>query len=144
MNVVNKRPSHIAIFRRSARFAVVGALNTTVDIGVFWLLAVFLDWPILLANTCSYSAGVVNSFVWNKYWTFGDVNREDKIIRQFPMFAVFNVIGLCISNILVAVFVTFLPPIGAKMLAVAGTVAWNYWTSARFVYRDNPKPTHKS
>jgi putative flippase GtrA len=90
---------------------------------------------VLLINTCSYSSGTVNSYLWNKYWTFGDFEHRHGVVQQFPRFVVFNLIGLAISNILVVTFALFLPLLIAKLFAVAGTAVWNYWTSAKFVYR---------
>ena len=56
------------------RFALVGCVNTIIDLlvlnGLLWL------WPaqgtarLLLFNTIAYACGALNSFVFNRYWTF--------------------------------------------------------------------------
>jgi putative flippase GtrA len=49
---------------------MVGALNTLVDFGTFNILAFALGIPIVVAYPISVAAGVANSFMWNKHWTF--------------------------------------------------------------------------
>ena len=52
-----------------ARFGTVGAGNTLIDFVVFFLLT-SLHIPYLAAQLFSYSAGVANSYIWNRTWTF--------------------------------------------------------------------------
>jgi putative flippase GtrA len=64
-----------------ARFAVVGVLNTIVDYGLFNLLGYGLHMNLVLAQAIGVTAGIVNSFLWNKLWTFrsrgwGEWRRE--------------------------------------------------------------------
>lgn len=54
------------------KFIVVGGINTLVDLGAFYLLTQVIglvDHPVL-AKVISYSFGILNSFVWNRLWTF--------------------------------------------------------------------------
>ncbi|MBV2240858.1 GtrA family protein [Bacillus inaquosorum] len=51
------------------RFCTVGVGNTLIDFGVFFLLTA-CHVPYLPAQICSYSAGIINSYVWNRSWTF--------------------------------------------------------------------------
>ena len=51
------------------RFGTVGAGNTLVDFVVFFLLT-SLHVPYLAAQLFSDSAGVANSYIWNRTWTF--------------------------------------------------------------------------
>ncbi|MFN2747169.1 MULTISPECIES: GtrA family protein [Bacillus] len=51
------------------RFGTVGVGNTLIDFGVFFLLT-SLHVPYLIAQIFSYSAGVANSYIWNRTWTF--------------------------------------------------------------------------
>lgn len=47
--------------RRFIRFAIVGLLGTGVDFGLFFVLKGLLGLPTVLANTFSYSAGILNN-----------------------------------------------------------------------------------
>ena len=52
------------------KFLVVGAINFLVDFGIFKLLTVVFGMLTVPANVISYTAGVLNSFLLNRYWTF--------------------------------------------------------------------------
>lgn len=51
------------------RFCIVGIGNTSIDLSVFFVLT-FGGVPYLIAQVLAYSAGVVNSFLLNRKWTF--------------------------------------------------------------------------
>lgn len=119
---------------RLARFAAVGLVNTSLDIGLFWMLTTLVGIPILIANTGSYSAGAINSFVLNKYWTFGDIQQRDPMGRQFIRFLLFNLMGLAVSSLLIWLIVHIIPSLLAKVIATAGTLLWNYLISKSLVY----------
>jgi putative flippase GtrA len=52
------------------RFGIVGVLNTLVDFGAFNLMVFVFGMPVLVAYPFSVTAGIINSFLWNKHWTF--------------------------------------------------------------------------
>src|SRR5262249_14172576 len=61
--------------RRFAKFAIVGASSTLIDMGLFWAMVRQLGWGETLlmrivANSISFTLGVTNGFLWNRYWTF--------------------------------------------------------------------------
>ncbi|MFJ5963181.1 GtrA family protein [Bacillus sp. NPDC093026] len=58
-------------------FSIVGASNTLIDFMTFFLLtACFV--PYFLAQCLSYSAGMLNSYIWNRKWTFKMKRKADK------------------------------------------------------------------
>lgn len=61
------------------RYCLVGLLNTAVGYSVFAFLVYVILMSESAANVISYAIGIVNSFFWNKLWTFrsrGDTRRE--------------------------------------------------------------------
>ncbi|MDQ0244134.1 putative flippase GtrA [Bacillus fengqiuensis] len=70
------------------RFCTVGVGNTLIDFGVFFLLTAG-GIPYLFAQGCSYAAGMVNSYVWNRVWTFQVKKRAD--IREMMRFVIVNI-----------------------------------------------------
>ena len=57
-------------FWHFVKFQCVGVLNFLVDFGVLKLLTAVLGWPLVISNTISYTCGVINSFFFNRFWTF--------------------------------------------------------------------------
>ncbi|MEN9932605.1 MAG: hypothetical protein RIS17_1178 [Pseudomonadota bacterium] len=51
------------------RFGVVGVANTALTTGLVWLLAPHVG--VTAASVLGYAAGVVQSFLVNRFWTFG-------------------------------------------------------------------------
>jgi putative flippase GtrA len=51
-------------------FSLVGLSNTFVDTVVFFVLYHWFSHDYLLIQGISYSCGMVNSYLLNKYWTF--------------------------------------------------------------------------
>ncbi|MCP4327810.1 MAG: GtrA family protein [Alphaproteobacteria bacterium] len=128
------KSSLAATFVRMAKFGAVGVANTAIDVGVFSALYLGAGTPVLWANTIGYCSGTVNSFLMNKYWTFGDSRSAGRISRQFPKFLVFNLAGLGISNLVLWALQETMHVFAAKGVALIATFLWNYWTSRRFVY----------
>ena len=61
-------------FKKLVKFGVVGVLNTAVDYAVF-TLAGLLSPNIYLAQSAGYCCGVLNSYCWNRRWTFRSEGR---------------------------------------------------------------------
>jgi putative flippase GtrA len=112
------------------RFAVVGAITTTIDF-VFFTTLVAAALAPALANIFSYSCGIAVSYVLNRSWTF----RARRSHIQAVKFVAATVTGLLISTGLVAVLATILPPLVAKILSVPVVFGWNYLMSRLWVFR---------
>src|SRR5207245_2831310 len=63
------------VLRHMMRFGLVGGLNTLIDLlalnGLLLLFPTTSSSLLLVYNALAYSLGAVNSFLLNKYWTFG-------------------------------------------------------------------------
>jgi putative flippase GtrA len=74
------------------------------------------DWNLIAANTVAASLAIVNSYLWNKYWTFSDNTRQH--IRQLSLFVLINLIWVLLSDTLVH--------FGTLMLQT-WFASWLYW-----------------
>jgi putative flippase GtrA len=75
---------HSGLLTRAARFALVGASNTAVGLGLIWLAWHGLGWPDLPANLLGYGAGFLWSYALNRRWTF---QHRGPLARSFGRFA---------------------------------------------------------
>lgn len=93
----------IKIIWQLAKFVVVGGLNTFIDLGVLNFFSLLIEdnsWYALF-KFISFSLVVVNSYFWNKSWTF---ERGYKLKRnEFILFSIVAGIGILI-NVGTAVF----------------------------------------
>ena len=130
---------------RFVKFAVIGVANTAISFAVFNLVAVGLHMPLLWANGVAWLAGFVNSFVWNRSWTFAD-RRIDPAGAVFLRFAVANVLALAVSTLIVAALqaaagvsqgaqASALELNAIEAVAICGALCVNYVVSSRWVFR---------
>jgi putative flippase GtrA len=117
------------------RFCVVGVLNTAIDLGLFALLTRLFGLDPLVANLLSFTTGAANSFLLNKYWTFGAGGRGREMAAQATKFAVITVLVFLIHEGLLALLHKQLgwPDLPVKVLAigigvVVGFVGNKLWT----------------
>lgn len=90
-NVTRKLDSRLSgHFLEGVRFVLVGVLNTIVGYGTIFILQNFVGMDYRLANAGGYALGLINSFFWNKFWTF----RSKRHLKQeiIPFLIVF---GIC-------------------------------------------------
>ncbi|MBN2387540.1 MAG: GtrA family protein [Anaerolineales bacterium] len=134
---------------RFLRFLAVGALGTLLDFGLLTTLK-RAGVPTLAANTLSFSAGVINNFVLNRRWTFGDA-PQSRWTAQFVPFALVSLVGLVLnSGIVLLLEVPFGTLLGgsewgylpAKALATGVVVFWNYCANRLWTFRpqDGQRP----
>ncbi len=123
---------------RAVRFGMVGVLNSLIDFGVFnLLLAAFkaTSGPTLLGcNALAFLSANLNSYLFNKKWTFQDRNVASS--RQYFQFLAFSCGGLAVNSLVVYLLTTAwsaprgFPPFwwanAAKGCASVFTLAWNY------------------
>lgn len=126
---------------QAGRFALVGVVNTLIDLVVYGVL-VLLGWPFLLANLVSTSAGMSFGFVAHRRFSF----RSTASVRQSaPRFVVTTGVGLWIVQPLViwgiatvlvsvteatAVTEVWLP----KLVAIAAGMVWNFVIYRLYVF----------
>jgi putative flippase GtrA len=100
---------------RFSKFAAVGTLGTVIDFGVLNLLILTFGFSKGLAKTCSFTVAVINSFIWNRLWTFREA-RDRPIGPLLVQFFLVSVGGLLLNQ---AIFLS----LDAWVLGEAGVLA---------------------
>ena len=94
-------------------------------------------WPI---SVVAASIAILNSFFWNRRWTFRAMDREERS-RQFGRFLVISLIGLALNATFTTVFKVVLPgdPTWslrfAIILAAAITAIWNFTGQRLYAFK---------
>jgi putative flippase GtrA len=91
---------HHHSIKEFCKFALVGMLNTGVDVAIFSLL-IWTGVSYLAAQIVSYSCGAANSYLLNKAWTFRSCGLS---YPEMVRFAAVNLVSLGISIALLAFF----------------------------------------
>lgn len=118
------------------KFLLVGISNTVLGYIIFLLFLAFTDYVISLVF--AHIIGVVNSFIWNKYWTF---KSNGSTIHEFIKFNLIYVLYFILNITLLVYFVSNLnisPEVGQlialPILTIISFLGQKHWSFGK-VYR---------
>lgn len=133
-------------FHQFSRYVIVGTLNTAIDFSLLNVLSISFDTysgiPIIFFNSVAFSVVIVNSFLWNKYWTFRTLggNVRSELIK----FIAVSCGALALNTGIVYGVTTFIrSPAGispllwenfAKSVALGANILWNFFGFKFFVF----------
>lgn len=133
--------------RQELRFAIIGGLNTILDIAILLFLANFFGFEKIIANIFSTSITFANSFGLNKKYTFQNSAQGKKsLARQMMLFTVVTLFGLWVIQ---GVIISALQPLAqnattdptvatiiAKVIATAVSMIWNFILYKKIVFKN--------
>jgi putative flippase GtrA len=139
--------------RQVIRFGLVGGLNTLVDLLILNMLLLLFPTNstrmILIFGAIAYCLGAVNSFLLNKYWTFG--YRQRSTWRQVVRFIVTTFCGIVWSSIILWLASNALHPLfinttiwanASKVIAISGTALINFLGMSLWVFVNKARKEH--
>ena len=89
----------MALAREFVRFAVVGAVATTIHAAVFALLVETTPLDPVVATAIAFVVAFAAGFALNRTWTFG--SRADPV-AQLPRYLVVQLVGLALNAAIMA------------------------------------------
>jgi putative flippase GtrA len=111
------------------KFVLVGLLNTGISFITFFLLTHFTHLNDKAANVISYIVGLINSFIWNRNWTF---KRKDKELLKYELF--FFIIFFLISFALQMSVYTILKENFKIYIYISYFIGMIFYTGTNFVF----------
>lgn len=113
-----------------ARFAIVGCANFVVSFSTFYasyhlLPTGLVDIRAAMANVLAYGAGLLNSFVLNRLWTF---RAGGSMAAHAMRFALLNAVTLVAGTVILLVLVDWagLPPVAVWLPLTLATLTTHY------------------
>lgn len=128
------------------KFLIVGASGTLIDYLLLILLKSY-NWQTLIANTLSFSAGLINNYYWNSRWTFSERDWKSSL-KQFSQFAIISLVGLGLNTAIVLMLeipmgeILGMPGVGyipAKAFATIIVLFWNYLANRHWTFNPSKK-----
>jgi putative flippase GtrA len=135
--VASKRKTRNRTIWQFMQFGLVGCVNTNIDLlvlnGLLWL------WPgqniarLLLFNTLAYTFGALNSFVFNRYWTFQREGPPNA--REGARFLLVTLTAIACNDLILWLMSTILHPVHltptlwtnvSKVVAIGSTILLSY------------------
>ncbi len=128
---------------RFLRFGLVGFSGVFVDMVVLYLLSdpTTLAWNLTRSKIIASELAIINNFLWNDSWTFGDISRSQRGNRtRLKRFIKFNVICLMglILNVLILNLLYNAFGINryvANLIAIVIVTFWNFWINLKLSWR---------
>ena len=163
MSKLEKPADYSEHIRQFSRFIIVGFSNFAVSFGIFYLL--YNHWQLsgpfyrllgeagrnledivlqlgaasldaTLANFLGYGAGIINSFIWNKLWTF---QVKHKTGVQLWRFLILNIFCLLLSSASLFLFTDYLswPYLPVWLVTMTIVTLVNFAFSKFWVFKEN-------
>lgn len=121
------------------RYCIVGVANTLVTFCVIYITKSILGWNEYLCNVLGYVAGLTNSFLLNKAWTFRSKGSYGREILHFALGFI-----VCYLLQLWTVYMLNSSTLGTLTFRIAGITVSGYgiatvlgnvvYTLANFIY----------
>ncbi len=149
------------IVRQLVKFCIVGVSSFAVDFALRWVMMFMIPWkgdllsrsvglwlhdrlpgfftiqsdasdaafPLIVAIAAAFA--ILNSFIWNRRWTFQIRGKEERL-AQLRRFYLISVVGLVINTLVSRAFYAIIPGHPKRSLAVATVLAavivavWNF------------------
>jgi dolichol-phosphate mannosyltransferase len=141
-HLIRLRTSGLPI-NRFLRFAAVGLSGVIVDMGLLFLLSdpTMLGWGLTRSKLVAAEAAIINNFLWNDAWTFGDVSARQRALpqrlRRFGKFQLICLAGVVLNTILLNLQFNLLHMnrYVANGVAIAAVTGWNFWLNLKLSWR---------
>ncbi|SRR6266403_882208 len=129
------------------RFCVVGTSGVVVDMSLLFLLSdpKMLGWGLTRSKILAAEAALLNNFIWNDAWTFGDIARHQNTfgqrVKRFLKFNAICSLGILFNVMIINIEFNFfhMNRYLANLIAIGLVTLWNYKSNQEFSWRVTAK-----
>jgi len=142
---VNREPSRLSCFQRTAKFALVGAIGITVQLFTLELLTA-AGCQYLWATAFAVEAAVLHNFIWHQAFTWSDrgTPRFSETAARLFRFHLSNGAVSILGNLLLMRWLVGQLGVRlliANLLTIATCSVANFLASDRWVFLSRASPT---
>jgi putative flippase GtrA len=126
-----------------AKFSMVGVTGAIVDLGILNFLHFFVwqkSWDVMLypAVAISFSAAVVNNYIWNILWTYRHQDHSDQHHVTLSKFFVVSLVGLLMNLGIVYAATALLGLFWliSKLAAMVVVLFWNFFVNRFWTFKE--------
>lgn len=129
--------NHRKLVERFVKWSVVGVIGAVVDYSILIGLVELLGLYALIAQAISFTCAVVNNYILNRTWTFGDIKHKGPAV-QFTQFFIVSVAGLGTRSL---IFYFLFEVLGlwyiyATAMAIIVVLIWNFFANLVWTFRE--------
>lgn len=118
------------------KFCLIGAMSFLIDAGIYLVLTRFLAVYYLLAKIISFILAAINSYFFNRSWTFR--SKNPRIKQEFIKFLIVATIGLGLNSLIMFLTVSWLKlnDILGLIIATFIVMFWNFTANKIWTFKD--------
>ncbi len=140
----------LRFFFQLAKFGLIGTANFIVDLGIFslliWMTGIAEGTSIAIFKIASVSVAIINSYIWNKFWSFDEHRTDEQTLRkQFFQFIAVSVSAMALNTGITYALINAAGDIfelgparwatAASAIASIATLLWNFVGYKFFVFK---------
>lgn len=130
-----------AVSLKALSFALVGVVNTLIDLGIFLIAYNWIGLPLVPANVLAWLVAVTGSYAMNSVITFAAESGGKLRWRSYVTFVASGVAGVIANTTVLVVASFWMPVLAAKLLAIFASFVVNFSLSHFVVFRARaPQP----
>jgi putative flippase GtrA len=118
------------------RYCIVGISNTVVGLGTIFILFNVFKIDYVVSNIIGYGIAIINSFKWNKAWTF----RSSKNIKNelLPFLIIFIISYLSnLFSVIISIESFNINPNLAQLMGITIFTIFNYSGNSIWTFRES-------
>jgi len=126
-----------AIALKAISFAIVGVINTLIDLSMFWVSYNLLLLPLVACNVLAWLVAVSFSYMMNSFVTFGPESGHTLRWRDYGTFVLSGITGMLAATVALVVLSDWLGVgvLAAKLVSILVSFAVNFSLSHFVVFR---------
>lgn len=120
-----------SLYRKISKYGLFGVITAGIELGVFIAIEPFSH--IYAASLISFLAGLVSSFLFNKFLVFKNTDRATK--KEATQFIVLGLVNSQLSSLVTWILAAVVPNHIAKIISMVLIAAWNYLIMNFVIFR---------
>jgi putative flippase GtrA len=123
------------VVRQFVKFGIVGTSGVVIDWSAFYIFNHYLGVFYLTSKVLSFSLAVINSYIWNRRWTFRSENPRKA--KEFTKFILAASVGLGLNTLIFYISVQkfHLSYFPSLLIATAIVTFWNFTINKLWVFK---------
>ena len=117
------------------KFGIVGISNTLLTAITIWFLLKLLHCSDYFSNFAGYIIGLLNSFIWNRKWTFESKTKVSVTVFKFIVtFAISYLFQL--GNLYLLLHFTHIDPYFCQILSIIVYTFINFFLNKNYTFKN--------
>ena len=117
------------------KFGIVGISNTLLTALTIWILLKLLHCSDYVSNLIGYIVGLLNSFIWNRKWTFESKTKvSDTLFKFILTFAICYLLQL--GNLYLLLHFTHIDSYICQLLSIVVYTIINFILNKNYTFKN--------